>query len=105
VIITFSARSLPVSPSGLVAVPLIGADVRTPSSRRRNSSGDAVTTQVAGSPVPAGTWTPPAYGAGLPAASTAESARAEGSALSSLVCLAGRLAGSGADSTRQTFAW
>ena len=77
------------------AVPLMGAEVRTPSSRRRYSSGDAVTTQAGGSPVAAGTWTPPANGAGLPCASRAARARGDGSSPA--------VPASGAESTRQTF--
>ena len=90
---TFSARSLAVSPSAVTAVPLIGPDVTTPSAdpqeqlgRRRDHPDGLV-------PPPTGTCTPPANGAGLPASSTAARARASGSS------------GSGADSTRQRFAW
>ena len=55
---TFSARSLAVSPSAVAAVPLIGPDVTTPPSTRRNSSGDAETTQTGSSDAPTGTCTP-----------------------------------------------
>ena len=90
---TFSARSFAVSASAVTAVPLIGPDETTPSATRRNSSGDAETTQTGWSDAPTGTCTPPANGAGLPASSTAASARASGSS------------GRGADRTRQRFAW
>ena len=98
VIITFSARSLAARPAAVVAVPLIGADVSTPSSSWRKSSGAAATTQTGGNPEAAGTRTPPWYGAGLPAAGARASGCASGAAPSARPA-------KGAVSTRQMFAW
>ena len=63
-IMTFSSVSLGSSSPAVRAVPLIGADSTMSPSRRRKSSGEAVTT----SRPRLGTRTTPAYGAGLPAA-------------------------------------